>query len=353
MYFHSKPKNAARKSSLTVDWSECAWRAPIVTLHPMMKTKIRHELTRKVFNRQDARNATTGAAARLAPAAKRLPRHMLILHPPHHDFFNPMKTIPPSSRRLRAFTLVELLTVIAIIAILAAMLLPVLGVVKTKAKVTEAKLQIQDIVTAVQNYNSAYSRFPVSPAAQANAYGEDITYGGIYTNSSGTSWPPMLPVPGYDTNCSEVISILMNITNFPNGSGATVNTNSQKNPQQTIFLNAKMVGDTVTWPGVGPDLVYRDPWGNPYIISMDLDEDNECLDAFYCQYMVSQNGASSTAGYYGLVNSTDAGGTGNHFQYHGNVMVWSMGPPVGGKSSFDITQPATASVNKNHILSWQ
>ena len=34
----------------------------------------------------------------------------------------------------------------------------------------------------------------------------------------------------------------MDMTNYPNG-GPTVNMNHQKNPQQTIFLNAKMSGD--------------------------------------------------------------------------------------------------------------
>ena len=58
--------------------------------------------------------------------------------------------------------------------------------------------------------------------------------------------------------------------------------NYQKNPQQTIFLNAKMSGDTSS-PGVGTDLVYRDPWGNPYVISMDLNYDEQCKDAFYCK----------------------------------------------------------------------
>jgi prepilin-type N-terminal cleavage/methylation domain-containing protein len=263
-----------------------------------------------------------------------------------------MKTIPSSSRRVRAFTIVELLTVIAIIAILAAMLLPVLGIAKTKAKVTQAKLQIQDIVTAVQNYNSAYSRMPVSPFAQANAVNGQFTYGGLFPTPSGTPWPNPIPV-NYQTNNADVIAILMDITNYPNGTGATVNTNAEKNPQQTMFLNAKMVGDTVTWPGVGPDLVYRDPWGDPYIISMDFNEDNQCLDAFYSLQAVSQNGANSQTGYNGLFNSTDPNGNGPHFTYHGNVMVWSMGPTVGGKPSFDPTKLATDPANKNHILSWQ
>jgi type II secretory pathway pseudopilin PulG len=253
-----------------------------------------------------------------------------------------MKTILPSSRRLSAFTIVELLTVIAIIAILAGMLLPVLGIAKTKAKITEAKLQVQDIVTAIQNYNSAYSRMPVSSAVQALGT-NDFTYGGTFNTPSGT--PLFVGNNTYPTNNSEVIAILMDITNT---TVTAVNANAQKNPQQTMFLNAKMVGDTNTWPGVGPDLVYRDPWGNPYIISMDLNEDNQCLDAFYCQQLVSQTAPGSQTGYNGLVNPNLANNV-NSFQYHGNVMVWSAGPD--GK--IDPNSGANTGNNKDNVISWQ
>src|SRR5262249_12475727 len=121
---------------------------------------------------------------------------------------------------------------------------------------------------------------------------------------------------GYQANNSEVISILMDLDKFPNGTD-TINTNHAKNPQKTAFLTAKMATDT-TRPGVvGSDYVYRDPWGNPYIISMDMDGDNKTKDAFYCRTAVS------TVGVNGLVNPT---GAADSYIANATVMVWSMGP---------------------------
>jgi prepilin-type N-terminal cleavage/methylation domain-containing protein len=287
-----------------------------------------------------------------------------------------------SRRSPRAFTLVELLTVIAIIAILAAMLLPVLSRVRLSALKAKARIEANDIATAVQAYDSAYGRFPVSPAAQTAAQswtnpdkskGGDFTYCGTYTNASGIVWPPTASAPsptsptvaGTGPGNSDVISILMDYTNYPNPLYNTfiANANYQKNPQKTQFLNAKLSGwdpymGGTPLPGVGNDLVYRDPWGNPYLISMDLNYDGQCQDAFYGLQAVSQQNGQQ--GYNGLVNPTDSGGNGNDFRFHGTVMVWSMGPYGPGTPGLSSFYPgpnpgamATGPANKNHILSWQ
>ena len=263
-----------------------------------------------------------------------------------------MNTI--SSRRLRAgFTLIELLVVISIIATLAAMLLPVLAAVKNKAKVVKAQTEERDLVNDIQAYDSAYGRFPVSSGVQAvaAAANSDFTYGGTYLSNYIASGALPASDWNYITNNSEVIAILMNLTNFPSG-GATANANYQKNPQQTVFLNAKMSGWDPSQGGTPPggvdnNLVYRDPWGNPYIISMDLNYDDQCQDAFYCLQLVSQ--LNGTAGRNGLVNNTDTGGNGNNFRYHGRVMVWSAGP----NGKIDPADPANDNENKDNVLSWQ
>jgi prepilin-type N-terminal cleavage/methylation domain-containing protein len=303
-----KTENAPRGNSVSVDWHDCAWSPQITVQTPPP---------------DGHRNMT-----------KRLPAPPFILHTArrHPVYFKTMKTILPSSRRQRAgFTLVEMLVVIAIIGILASILLPVFHSVVDRAKRAKAKTEATSLAQAIEGYDSAYGRFPVSTNAQntATAAGSDYTYGGTGRDAGGNvTW-----TLGTMTN-DEVIAILMDLQTYPGG-GNTINYNHVKNPQQTIFLNAHMSGDTSS-PGVGTDLVYRDPWGNPYIITMDLNYDENCEDAFYKMPAVATNYPS------GLILQSDG-----NYAARTKVMVWSSGPD--GK----IDSTGTTTANKDNVLSWQ
>jgi prepilin-type N-terminal cleavage/methylation domain-containing protein len=302
-----KSETSPRRRFLVVDWQDCAWQPRIQVRRPPPPLDFH-------FRRRN------------------------------YIFPKIMKTNLPRSRRNRAaFTLIELLVVIAIIAILASLLLPVLSRATTSAKKAKARLEINDLATDIQSYDSAYGRFPVSAAAQAAAGAGDFTYGGTGHDASGNvTWTiKTTPTSGVTMTNDEVIAILMDLTNYPGG-GPTVNMNHVKNPQQQHFLAPHMSGDTSS-PGVGTDLVYRDPWGNPYIITMDLNYDEMCKDSFYSANVVSGGGLN------GLVDPTDPTGADNNWEYHGKVMVWSAGPD--GK--VDSNSPANQGANKDNILSWK
>ncbi len=266
-------------------------------------------------------------------------------------------------RNRRGFTLIELLVVISIIAILAAMLLPVLGKVKVRAQERQASMEINGIVLAIRSYESDNNRYPVS--AQAMGAGtNDFTYGtsgvvcadnvtpvGFRTPAGSSQVLSMLDngtAFSYQTNNSEVMAILMDKELVPTNGLRTINYGHVLNPKRNPYLNAKMVNDQRS-SGVGSDLVYRDPWGNPYIISMDVGYDEKTKDGFYRRNLVSGSRASgSMSGFNGLVNSTGTG-SGDYFECSSGVMVWSAGPD----KRIDPNAPANQGANKDNIVSWK
>ena len=259
------------------------------------------------------------------------------------DMYRPI-SLKSSRVRPNGFTLIELLVVIAIIAILAGILLPTLGMVKTRAKVANARSEMSGMVTAINAYESDYSRYPASPnAEQASSSATpptDFTFGNTGTTVPQGA-PPSNPFPlltglAYNANNSEVAILLLDIDQG-------INLNHARNPRKIKYWNAKMVSGTDSGGLSMTDYVARDPWGSPYIITVDMNDDNKCLDALYSRTTVSERAGTDNVGYYGLTRPNPAA----PFVLNGPVMIWSPGPDKG----YDDGR-ANAGLNKDNVLSW-
>ncbi len=247
------------------------------------------------------------------------------------------------SKRACAFTRVEILILIGVVVILAIFFFPHTN--GPDRRRPRAQLEVNQIANAIHTYESDYGHFPIAAkAASTNEGGlQNFTFGAAFYTPTKTTINVGTPNAGYVADNSEVMAVLMDLETFGNGK-PTINAGHKLNPQKTVYLNANKVPGT-NYPGVGDDGVYRDPWGNPYVITINVNGEDATVDAFYGDKRVSADPTDPARGVNGLFPKSV--GSDTVYAARRPVMVWSA-----GKDKMIEYGPANQGANKDNIISW-
>lgn len=144
----------------------------------------------------------------------------------------------------RAFTLIEMLVVIAIIGILAGLLFPAIRGAIVRGKVAQAQADVRAIEAAIRQYYTEYGKLPVADAHQGQA---DRFYG----SASDTY------------QMRDIIDVLR-------ANAVGWNLNNALNPRRIIFYEPPSRKGAVA-----SDRSILDPWGEPYRIKLDNNYDGQ------------------------------------------------------------------------------
>jgi hypothetical protein len=179
-----------------------------------------------------------------------------------------------------------------------------------------------------------YGHFPVGEGVDAS---NEVTH-----RSYTFGWDDSLANNSTEAGNSDLLAILRATTNLPNGEPVTVNLDHAHNPRKYQFIHARLAPDNRS-SGVGLDGNYRDPWGNPFVITLDLDRDGFCLDPVY-----SQPAVGLPTGLRDFSNPVRTNWQGR-LELPCRVLIWSRGPD----GNADPTIRADQGVNQDNVLSWE
>ena len=192
-------------------------------------------------------------------------------------------------RRDGAFTLIEMLVVIAVILILAGLIFTATSGAVRRARIIKAQQGAQAVRMAIMGYYNEYGRYP------------------RYCGDGSTALPKQ----------SDVIAVLSGygLTNGTAGAaydgGTTCLSGTSANVRKIAFLQ-------VTQKDLDSGGYYLDPWQQPFNIGIDADYNNVITNADLL-WIGTASGTTS-----GSFTPTDKSGT--SITVAGGVVVWSNGP---------------------------
>lgn len=211
------------------------------------------------------------------------------------------------------FTIVEMLTVIAIIAILAGITIPVVSIARNRGMVSRAESEVAAIVTALKQMDAEYGKV----LSKDNKIAEvEVTV------SSGKATLSKDNVAAYDAMIAE-LSAPKSETFAKAANPVKLSVNRKKR----VFLEPQKGFDPAKEYTDQTDLLYRDPWNNPYKIIINVKRDDK-LEVYaspkktivgnYAVYSFGPNGVDD-----GGCNSSKAI-CGNDDCSHDDIASWAL-----------------------------
>ena len=209
-----------------------------------------------------------------------------------------------------AFTLIELLAVIAIIATLMGLLFTAIIAAKNQARRAEAAAAVREIVSSCKNYQTDYGKFPSVPMALiTGANSEAIyAYGDISQGKCAVS---------NDT----LFDILRSINRGVNAGHAL-------NHRQQTYILTKVAADKRNPRSgfcdgkdfVGNQGQYMDPWGAQYCVVFSASgEETLDMSRFYSDLSGAQGMLHVSAAAFSLGRDGKLGGKGAEGRIGGNT----------------------------------
>ena len=162
-------------------------------------------------------------------------------------------------KSIHRFTLVEMLTVIGIIIILAGIIIPTVAIAKARGQQSRAEGDISAIMAAMKNMAADYN------GNLLDKDGSNYKIGG--QSATVASDVATLTGDAYD-------AMIVELSAPKNKNGSSLVTVSVNRRRKT-YLDPTGDFDPSQAYTAQRDTLYRDPWGNPYIILIKVTKDNE------------------------------------------------------------------------------